>query len=194
MFERLLGKKQSEPVSAATAKLDTKSHVDNFLVGLLSPHIIKNTTPEHQSLMTLIDTALEELMNSILHNTEFQALESVWLSVRDVIFNEEYDDENQQFYIINTDNSAVKDALSGNTELATKLARHIKDTDVETYDLLVGNYRFSANNDDVTTLNYLASLAETLKCQLVTAASDDFINCKDETSKPIARVSPNSPR
>jgi predicted component of type VI protein secretion system len=181
MFERLLGQKQSSPVPNIASDHQTKGNIDDFLANLLSPHIIKDTKPEHQSLMAFIDTALEELMNSIIHAKEFQALESAWRSVRDVIFNEEYDDENQLFYIINTDSEALKSAVAGDPSLVTKISQHIKDTDLNTYDVLIGNYQFSADNDDITALNYLASLAETLKFQFVSAAADGLINA-DETS------------
>jgi type VI secretion system protein ImpC len=181
MFERLLGQKQSAPVALTESGAESKGSVDRFLAHLLSPHIIKNATPEHQNLMMFIDTAMEVLMNSIIHAKEFQALESAWRSVRDVVFNEEYDDENQLFYIINTDDEALESAVAGDPTLVTKLSQHIKDTDLDTYDVLIGNYLFSADNEDITRLNYLASLAETLKCQLVAAAGDDLIKA-DETS------------
>jgi len=185
MFERLLGQKQSTPVTPNESGAKPKGSVDHFLAHLLSPHIIKDATPEHQSLMVFIDTAIEELMNSIIHAKEFQALESAWRSVRDVVFNEEYNDETQLFYIINTDAAALKSAVAGDQTLVTKLSQHIKDSDFDTYDVLIGNYLFSADNDDFTALNYLASLAETLTCQFVSAAGDGLINADsdaDETS------------
>jgi type VI secretion system protein ImpC len=101
--------------------------------------------------------------------------------VRDVVFNEEYDDEKQHFYIINTNDEALKRAVAGDTNLITTLSQHLKNTDVDTYDVLIGNYQFSASSDDITALNYLASLAETHKCQFVSAAGDDLINA-DESS------------
>ena len=178
MFERLLGQKQSSPIPATATGTQTKGNIDNFLANILNPHIIKDTKPEHQSLMVFIDTALEELMNSIIHAKEFQALESAWRSVRDVIFNEEYDDENQLFYIINTDSEALKSAVAGDSTLVSKFSQHIKDTDLDTYDVLIGNYQFSAGSDDITSLNYLASVAESLKCQFVSAAGDGLINAE----------------
>jgi type VI secretion system protein ImpC len=181
MFERLLGKQQSSPVATGAPVVQTKDSIDNFLADLLSPHIIKDAKPEHKSLMLFIDTALEELMNSIIHLKQFKALESVWRSVRDVVFNEEYDDANQFFYIINTDADALKSAVSGDPSLLTKLSQHLKNTDTDTYDVLIGNYQFSAGNDDITALNYLASLAETLTCRFVAAAGESLIHA-DETS------------
>ena len=181
MFERLLGKKQSTPpsTSSATSNISAIGNLDRFLGDLLSPHIIKDTKPEHKSLMIFIDSAIEELMKSILHSDEFQRLESAWRSVRDVIFNEEYDEENQFFYLVNTDEEALNLAVTGDTHLVSTLSRHIKNTDVDCYDVLVGNYQFSATNDDVTTLNYLASIAEVLKCKFVSAANKDLIDTNE---------------
>jgi predicted component of type VI protein secretion system len=183
MFERLLGQKQSSPVSPARSASDTQSigNLDLFLTQLLKPHIINDSKPEHQSLLVMIDTALEALMNSILHLDQFQALESAWLGVRDVIFSEEYDEQEQSFYLIDADRKTFNQAVAGDATLVSKMSQHIKDRDVATYDVLVVDHQFSASNEDITTLNYLASLGEALKCQIVSGADDSLINAPDES-------------
>lgn len=182
MFERLLGQKQSSTHAITTTSLtNSLSNIDQFLSNILTPHIIKDAKPEHKSLILFINTAIEELMKSILHLNEFQALESAWRSVRDVIFNEEYDEENQFFYLVNTNRNALESAVNGDTNFVTKLSHHIKNIDDDSYDILVGNYQFSATSDDVTALNYLASIAETLKCQFVSAANESLINANAES-------------
>jgi len=180
MFERLLGQKQSTTTGTeqVTSSAQSSGNLDRFLGDILSTHIIKDAKPEHTSLMVFIDSAIEELMKSILHSDEFQALESAWRSVRDVIFNEEYDEANQFFYLVNTNRNVLNTAVAGDTSFVSTLSQHIKNTDVECYDVLIGNYRFSAKDEDITTLNYLASVAETLKCQLVSSADDSLINAE----------------
>jgi len=182
MFERLLGQKQSTTATLPiTSNAQSLGNLDRFLGDLLSPHIIKDTKPEHKNLMMFIDTAIEELMRSLLHSKEFQALESAWRSIRDVIFNEEYDEANQFFYLVNTDRDALNSAVAGDTGFVSTLSQHIKNTDVECYDVLIGNYQFSAKDEDITTLNYLASIAETLTCQLVSSADDSLINAESDS-------------
>jgi len=186
MFERLLGKKQSPPLSNSPNThfpdhISAIVNIDRFLVNLLSPHFIKDTKPEHNNLMILIDTAIEQLMKSIIHSDEFQSLESAWRSVRDVIFNETYDEANQFFYIVNTDRKALKRAVTGDNDFVTQLNEHIKNTDIDCYALLIGNYQFSATNDDITAMNYLACIAESSKCQFIAAAKKSLID-KNEDS------------
>ncbi len=181
MFERLLGKKQSSTVSENPPSSKPAGQLDSFLANLLSPHIIKQAKPEHQNLSRFIDTAIEELMKSIIHLPAFQALEAAWRSVRDVIFNEEYNEQNQQFYLVNTSRVTLQEAVNGNVALLSTINQHIKDTDRKTYNVLVGNYQFSASDVDITTLNYLASMAETLNSQMVCGASDALISNSDAT-------------
>jgi type VI secretion system protein ImpC len=183
MFERLLGQKQSAPTSPAPAVSGTQStgNLDLFLAKLLKPHIVNDTKPEHQSLLAMIDQALEELMNSILHSKQFQAIESTWRGVRDVIFSEEYDEEEQFFYLIDADRTAFNKAIAGDTMLVSKMSQHFKDTDVTTYDVLVADYQFSSSHEDITALNYLASLGEALKFHIVSAADDSLVNSPDES-------------
>jgi predicted component of type VI protein secretion system len=186
MLERLLGRKKSS--NAPTTLIDSISssnkgnnNLERFLSDLLSSHIIEDTKPEHKDLMKFIDTAMAELMKSILHSHEFQNLESSWRSIRNVIFNESYDDNNQFFYLVNTNRKELNSAVDGDNNFVKNLSQHMKNTDDETYDVLIGNYEFSSTDNSIATLNYLASLAETLDCQLVTAANQSIIDA-DENS------------
>jgi len=186
MFERLLGKKQSPPLSNSPNtnfpdQISAIVNIDRFLGDLLSPHIIKDTKPEHNNLMILIDTAIEQLMKSIIHSDEFQSLESVWRSVREVLFNETYDEANHFFYLVNTDRNALTRAVTGDNDFVTQLNQHIKNTDIDCYDILIGNYQFSTTNDDITAMNYLACIAETLKCQFIAAADNSLINENEDS-------------
>jgi type VI secretion system protein ImpC len=183
MFERLLGQKQSAPTESAPAANGTQNigNLDLFLAQLLKPHIVNDTKPEHQSLLAMIDQALEELMNSILHSKQFQAIESAWRGVRDVVFSEEYDEEDQFFYLIDADRTSLKKAIAGDTLLVSKMSQHIKDSDVTTYDVLVADYQFSASQEDIMALNYLGSLGEALKCQIVSGADASLVNSPDES-------------
>ena len=147
-------------------------------LAILSLRILK---PEHKSLMKFIDSANEELMKSILHNKDFQALESIWRSVRDVIFNEEYDDVNQFFYLVNTNRKEVKNAASGDSNFVSVLNQHINNTDFACFDVLVGNYQFTVKDDDISDLNFLSSLAETLKCKLVCSADESLISADEDS-------------
>lgn len=181
MFERLLGQKQSPSDSltsqtTANTKSNTVDKLNQFLATLLTPHIIKEVAPEHKNILKFINTAIEELMKSILHSKDFQALEAAWRSIRDVIFNTHYDESCQLFYLVNTSKKSLKNAVSGNNSFITKISQHIQNIDNEYYDVLIGNYQFSDTSDDINTLNYLASLAETLKCQFIGAATNSLIN------------------
>ena len=171
--ERLLGKK---PSATATSSTHSASKLDVYLADIIGAHIIKDANPEHQSLKLFIDNAIEEIMNAILHSSEFQTLEASWRSVRDVVFNEHYDDHHQFFYLVNTSELALQSAVDGNTEMVTKLTQHINNVDTEHFNVLIGSYCFSAANDDIAKLNYLASFAETQGCQLVCAAADDLVH------------------
>jgi predicted component of type VI protein secretion system len=182
MFERLLGQKQSAPTAPVSAAgTQNIGNLDLFLAQLLKPHIVNDTKPEHQSLLAMIDQALQELMNSILHSKQFQAIESAWRGVRDVVFSEEYDEEEQFFYLIDADRAALSKAIAGDTVLVSKMSQHFKDTDVTTYDVLVADYQFSASDEDITALNYLASLGEALRCQIVSGADASLVNSPKES-------------
>lgn len=96
-LERLLERK----TTLATPAIKSKNTVDELLRQLISPVIVADTLPEYQALSVFIDSVMADLMNTILHNPEFQALESIWRSVYALLFNEDAD-ENQSFYLGST--------------------------------------------------------------------------------------------
>lgn len=189
--ERLLGKK---PTPSGTEQQITKpgNQLNEYLSTILSKHIVKDVNPEHQTLMVFLDNAIEEIMKAILHSPEFQSLEAAWRSVRDVVFNEHYDDLNQFFYVVNTNDASLQRAVTGDVEFATKLSQHMKNVDAEMFDILVGNYSFSGQNEDIAKLNYLASFAETHGCQLVSAAANDLVHVNEASLWPDFRKMPQA--
>lgn len=151
--------------------------VEQFLGDLMRPHIIKDTKLEHKNLAMFIDAAVEGLMKSILHGIQFQALESAWRSVREAVFGEEYDEESQFFYLVNTNRDVLENAAAGDTHFITELGHHIQNTEAEAeaYNAIVGNYQFSTADNDIVLLNYLASIAQTHKCQFVGSTHESLI-------------------
>ncbi len=131
-------------------------------------------------------------MRTILHFSEFQSLESAWRGIRDLIFSEEYDEQYQSFYLVDAGKRAVMESASGDMGFFESLAKHIKNTDLESYNVLVGNYEFDSDDADIMALNAISAFAESLACQFISSASDKLVGASAESLWQSFRQTPQS--
>ncbi|MEI7997447.1 MAG: type VI secretion system contractile sheath large subunit, partial [Methylococcaceae bacterium] len=168
-LERLLDRK----TTFATPEIKSKNTVDELLYQLISPVIVADTLPEYQALSVFIDSVMADLMNTILHNPEFQALESIWRSVYALLFNEDAD-ENQSFYLVNISKQALlTDMCNG---MASSFANLLVNHGIKTVDsVIIGNYYFSGNAEDLALLGLLGMLAGQLHSRFISAVDEVFV-------------------
>lgn len=170
MFERLLGSKgHSDSIVKAGNALD------QYISKLLAPHIVSDILPEHQNLLVFIDTVIEDLMNSILHSQTFQSLEAIWRATYDVMFNEDYDEETQFFYLVDASKQRFAEALTGNNNLAEQLVLHAQNVDEPVHHLIIGNYNFSANDEDLKLLSFAGAIASQLQGRFLAGANEALV-------------------
>lgn len=169
-MERLLERK----TTLVAPDIKSKNTVDSLLQQLIAPVIVADTLPEHQALSEFIDSAMTDLMKSILHNPEFQALESIWRSVYALLFNEDAD-ENQHFYLVNISKQALLTDMCGG--MTANFANLLIDHGIKTADsTIIGNYYFSGNDvADLALLGLLGMLAGQLHSRFISAVDDGFV-------------------
>lgn len=163
-LDRLLERKSNlnEP------NVQAKNTVDGLLKNIISPLIVADTPPEHQALSAFLDAAMTDLLNSILHHPDFQALEASWRTLYSLLFDED-EDENQRFYLIH----AKKQNLATDINpIAQALINHGSKT---ANSIIIGDYYFSDTADDITLLASLGTLAEHLNSRFISAAEPAFI-------------------
>ena len=180
-LERLLDRK----TTLATPATQSKNTVDSLLQQLITPVIVADTLPEHQTLSVFIDSVMADLMNTILHNPDVQALESIWRSVHALLFNED-GDENQSFYLVNISKQILlADMCSGMTStFANLLVNHgIKTVD----SVIMGNYYFSSNAEDLALLGLLGMLAGQLHSRFISAVDEAFVNKQILGEQPLSQ-------
>lgn len=148
--------------------VQAKNTVDGLLKNLISPVVVADTPPEHQALSTFLDEAMIDLLNSILHHPDFQTLEASWRSVYSLLFDED-EDENQSFYLIHAKKQNLATEIN---QIAQALINHGSKT---VNSVIIGDYYFSDNADDIALLASLGSLAEHLNSRFISAADPIFV-------------------
>jgi type VI secretion system protein ImpC len=168
-LDRLLERK----TTLSTPETKSKNTVDTLLQQLISPVIVADTLPEYETLSVFIDSLITDLMNAILHDPEFQALESIWRSVYSLLFNED-EDENQSFYLINISKQTLLAEMSDG--IASNFANLLINHGIKMADsVIIGNYYFSGNVEDLALLGLLGSLAGQLHSRFISAADKTFV-------------------
>jgi type VI secretion system protein ImpC len=60
------------------AEVDTDTPVDDLLRRIIGPFVQKAPDPKREALVSVVDSALSDAMRAVLHQSEFQNLESLW--------------------------------------------------------------------------------------------------------------------
>lgn len=136
-----------------------------------------------------IDGKLTDQMNEILHNKDFQKLESTWRSLKFLVDRTDFR-ENIGIEILN----ATKQDLADDFEDAPEITESGLYKKVYTeeygqfggkpYGLLVGNYDFGPGAQDIGTLKNVAQVAAMAHAPFVAAAAPSMFGVKDYSEIP----------
>jgi type VI secretion system protein ImpC len=188
MFERLLGERSTErkpaPIAAA------QSNLDNLIREIVAPHIVHELNPQVDAAVDSVDLGIAELMRSVLHDPDFQALESAWRSLYELVHRVETD-ETMEIRICNVGKAALLDALpvSGDgledSTIYHKLVTQYRiGADSRTPSVIAGNYYFGISADDIVLLAVLGSIADTNDSVFLAAANPEVIGAASLPDQP----------
>lgn len=164
MFDRLLGRPASQTPAQQTATSQL-GQLDAFIRELVAPHIVNDPDPRVETAIDSVDLAIAELMRSILHHDDFQALESSWRSLLDMVSELELD-EDLHLYVCDI---RREELLAGLPEPGTELQecalfqllveRRRQATDDTPWTVIVGDYFFGREGEDIALLTALGAAA-----------------------------------
>lgn len=140
-------------------------------------------------LIQELDQILSKQMDAILHHAEFQRLEAPWRSLKFLVDRTDFN-ENIKLQFIN----ATKDDLLQDFEDAAGVAESGLFRQVYTEEFgqfggepvgaMIGNFEFSACNEDIRLLEFLGSLGAMTHAPFVAAAGPEFFGLDDYDQLP----------
>ncbi|HKJ18508.1 MAG TPA: type VI secretion system contractile sheath large subunit [Xanthomonadales bacterium] len=185
MFQRLMGKPLQSPGKAQPVQHE--ANLDEFIHDLVAPHIVKSPDPRVDTAIDSVDLAISELMRNILHQPEFQALEASWRSLYGMFEHIEVD-EDLQIFVCDISHS---DLLAGLPEAGTGLdqsalfellvKRNVA-VDDPTWTLIVGDYTFANDPEDIAILTALGAAAAVNGGVFLGGACSGMLGCADAQS------------
>jgi len=188
MFERLLGERREQAAPAAAAR----TRLDNLLQRVVGPHIVLELDPKVDTAVDAVDRAITSTMRSILHHPDFQALEGAWRSLYNLLQESEFGEE-LQLKVCNVGKDDLLAGLPASAETMPDsglyqllVGRFRRAADDDGFSLLLCNYSFGGDVNDVALLATLGSLAEMQDAAVIAAAESELIGAHSLALQPSA--------
>jgi type VI secretion system protein ImpC len=180
LMQRLLG----TPAGPEENTRPPQGIVDDLIRRVVQPHIQPGHRRSPDPYVAAIDASLGELMRSLLHDPDFQALEATWRGVRSWV--DELDlDADLSLHVVDVSKGELLADLescqgrleeSSTCRLLTETSR--AGADDPSWSLLVGHYQFGASSDDIALLGHLGVLASRAGGPLLAAAEPGLVGCR----------------
>jgi type VI secretion system protein ImpC len=168
-----------------------KRGVSAFIEELLKPQ--NENEPVKKAMVDRmiaeIDAKLSRQMDEILHNAEFQALESSWRGLKLLVDRTNFR-ENIKLEIINASKQDLLDDFEDSPEIVQSgLYKHIYTAEYGQFGgqpvgALIANYFFDPSAPDIKTLQYVASVATMSHAPFIAAAGPKFFGLESFSGLP----------
>jgi type VI secretion system protein ImpC len=185
MVERLLGKRPSKEQPSASQFVD----VDKLIRDMVKPYIVPAPDPKQADLIAQVDEVISGQMRAIMHNQDFQSLESAWRTLHLLISRIETDETLKLYLVDISKDELAADLVSTNQLQSTGTYRLIVEQSVsvqgsEPWTLLVGGYTFDQTEKDIALLRKLAQVAQAAGAPFLAAACSHFAGCQSFAATP----------
>lgn len=144
-------------LSGAQARRAEETDLSRLISAVVEPYLVKFDEHEQSKLVAGVDSAISNLMRSILHHPAFRTLEAAWRGLFFAVRRIETDVDLKLFIL-----ELSKDEISDNLKNANSLAETVLYREVirerlempgaDPFTLICADYSFGANVDDVATL------------------------------------------
>lgn len=140
-------------------------------------------------MITSIDQKLSAQMDAILHNEDFEKIESSWRSLKYLVDKTDFR-ENIKIEVLNVNKQALFDDFEDAPEVVSsglyKLAytQEYGQFGGQPYGLMIGNYEFGPRAQDIKMLQHLGSVATMAHAPFIAAAGPSFFGVDDFSGLP----------
>jgi len=168
----------------------TKQGLQAFIDQMLKPgREVRVTAAAVDEMISDLDQKLSKQVDVILHNKEFQQLESAWTSLKFLVDKTDFR-ENIKVEVMNATKTDLLDDFEDAPEITKsglyKLAytQEYGQFGGKPYGLMVGNFEFGPSAPDIKLLQNLASVATMSHAPFVAAAGAQFFGIDSFTGLP----------
>lgn len=163
---------------AAAPKLGVSSDIADLVSDLVRPHLVSVDEDEQSQMLSAVDAATSGSMRGILHSRRFQELEAAWRGLFSMVRRTETSTD-LKIFLFDISKDELADNLKNSNSLAeTALYRHLINETIETpggepFVVILGNYDFAPNVDDIATLMRIGKLAAAANAPFISYMGPD---------------------
>jgi len=189
LLDEILGETKLKPSDEGYAV--TKQGVQAFIDQLLQPgkEVSKVSASLVDDMIADLDKKLSSQVDAILHNEEFQKIESTWRSIKFLVDRTNFR-ENVKIEIINVNKQDLFDDFEDSPDITKSgLYKNVYTAEYgqfggQPYAMMIGNYEFGPGTQDIKLMQSLASVATMSHAPFVAAAGPQFFGLESFTGLP----------
>ena len=180
LLERLIGSPPAMPRNEAV----TGRAVDGLVRALVKPHIKPGLSRSPDPYLAALDASAGELMRALLHAPDFQALEAAWRGMRRLVDSVELGQQVKLWVADVSKAELLQDLAASEGRLEDSSAYRLivesrrRGVDDSSWSLLLGDYAFAADQDDIALLAHLGRLASSVGGPFLAAADPSLLGCE----------------
>jgi type VI secretion system protein ImpC len=184
LLDQLLEHSEASPNEHEASR--QSSVFDLLLEKVAGPYRIAADNPDKQPLVDLVNALAADRLRAILHQPEFQAIESAWRSI-DFLTRRVETDANLKLFVVDLPKETLATDLDAVAGLrSSQLYKLLADLPAGSspWAMVVGNYEFAATRDDVEMLGRIAQIAASASSPFVAGASPAVFGCPAPAERP----------
>jgi type VI secretion system protein ImpC len=182
---------KSFDASAVRRKATESTELSNFISDIVRPHLVQTDLVEQSNLLMAVDEVVSDLMRKILHHKDFLALESAWRGLYFLVRRTETDTD-LKIYLLDVSKSELSDNLKSVNSLTKSIyaqwtvGESLETSIGEPWAVVIGNYGFAPNVDDIATLMRISQIAASANTPFISHISPAVlgVNSLAENSSP----------
>lgn len=181
-----------EAESGGTRPSHRPDELQEFVQRVTKPHLVAQADARQADVLRMIDGALSAQMRALLHVPALQAVEAAWRAVNFLVRRVETGTQ-LKLYLIDVTKEELSADLLRSTDLHKSrtykllVERTVGTPGADAFSLLIGNYMFGAEGDDVELLGRLAKIAQAAGAPFIAGASPRLLGCASIADTPHPR-------
>ena len=166
--------------------------VHDFARQLSGKYAVSAPDARQPEVIAAVDRAIGDALRAILHDPRFQALEAIWRATLFVVRRLDTGPR-LKLYLIDISKDELAADLQSVADIKNAglyqllVEKGIQTPGADPWSLLLGNYRFEADDQDIERLSRIAQIAHAIGAVFVTEASPALVGCRSLAETPHPR-------